>query len=236
MQRRVDSDEQVLRRARDYPYDRPEGAYLFDIATGSIGPLDQVEHLGARLVAGRIAVLAVGSNASPRQLARKFTPDRSSGVIPVIRATLADHDVVHAAQMASYGAVPATLASSPGTLVQVHVTLLDDRQRSRMDRTEGVPHAYVIDRIDPALVECAPPFDGPVIAYGAAKGPLLRDGEPVALAAIHAERRRCPAVTQTEMLDSIAAALGTTGDEMVLAAVQDPDVRARVNALLASWR
>jgi len=59
------------------------------------------------LLAGNfVPVLAVGSNGSPQQLARKFPPAKfPNGVlIPVVRAVLEDFDVVYAPLLAAYGA------------------------------------------------------------------------------------------------------------------------------------
>lgn len=54
-----------------------------------------------------VPVLAIGSNGSPQQLARKFPASRfPDGVlIPVVRAVLEDFDVVYAPLLAAYGAV-----------------------------------------------------------------------------------------------------------------------------------
>lgn len=50
-------------------------------------------------------VLAVGSNAAPVQLARKFPPSTfpDGVVIPVLRCVLPDFDVVYAPLISSYG-------------------------------------------------------------------------------------------------------------------------------------
>lgn len=50
-------------------------------------------------------VLAVGSNAAPAQLARKFPSKRfpDGVVIPILRCVLPDFDVVYAPLISSYG-------------------------------------------------------------------------------------------------------------------------------------
>ena len=50
-------------------------------------------------------VLAVGSNAAPAQLARKFPAELfpNGVVIPVLRCVLPDFDVVYAPLISSYG-------------------------------------------------------------------------------------------------------------------------------------
>ena len=50
------------------------------------------------------AVLGIGSNGSPEQLARKFPPSKfPQAVIPAVRCALQDFDVVYAPLIASYG-------------------------------------------------------------------------------------------------------------------------------------
>lgn len=55
-------------------------------------------------------VLAVGSNAAPAQLARKFPADLfpDGVVIPVLRCVLPDFDVVYAPLISSYGSCTGT--------------------------------------------------------------------------------------------------------------------------------
>jgi len=50
-------------------------------------------------------VLAIGSNAGPEQLARKFPPEMfpAGVVVPAVRAVLEDFDVVYAPLISSYG-------------------------------------------------------------------------------------------------------------------------------------
>lgn len=55
-------------------------------------------------------VLAVGSNAAPAQLARKFPAELfpDGVVIPVLRCVLPDFDVVYAPLISSYGSYTGT--------------------------------------------------------------------------------------------------------------------------------
>ena len=57
-------------------------------------------------------VLAVGSNAAPAQLARKFPAEQfpDGVVIPVLRCVLPDFDVVYAPLISSYGSCTGALA------------------------------------------------------------------------------------------------------------------------------
>lgn len=73
------------------------------------------------------AVLAIGSNGSPEQLARKFQQSRFPGrvLIPVVRAVLEDFDVVYAPLIAAYGSCPGNnlIPSSPELHVGVHTSI-----------------------------------------------------------------------------------------------------------------
>ncbi len=61
-----------------------------------------------------VPVLAVGSNGSPQQLARKFPASKfPAGVlVPVVRAVLEDFDVVYAPLFAAYGSCAGALLLS----------------------------------------------------------------------------------------------------------------------------
>ena len=85
-------------RATDYPYVAPEGAFV--LKGGRLAALDD-----PALLAGRTAVLSVGSNRAPVQLRRKFGDD---AIVPVTPAILHDCDIVHAATVSYYGAVSCT--------------------------------------------------------------------------------------------------------------------------------
>lgn len=117
-----------IRHACAYPFARPASSYLF--ADGGMQPLS------IRSMAGRIPVLASGSNASPARLAAKFGSDH--GCIPVIRAVLHDFVVVFAGHFTSYGAIPATLARHHGARTMIWVTWLTHDQLAIMHRSEGV--------------------------------------------------------------------------------------------------
>ena len=63
-------------------------------------------------------MLAIGSNAAPSQLERKFGGavsgwPRLPAVVPCARLALAHHDVVYCPLISSYGSVPATLEVCP---------------------------------------------------------------------------------------------------------------------------
>ena len=66
----TDEKEALLNRARDYPYWAPSQSYVWD---PDDDPRD-LQPFDPELTEGRWPVLAVGSNRSPEQLARKKTP------------------------------------------------------------------------------------------------------------------------------------------------------------------
>jgi hypothetical protein len=123
-------DDQVQHRARNYPYERATHSFVYDC--GDITHLP--EDLDA-LIEGRHPVLAFGSNAAPEQLRRKYR-DQTNARFAVTRATLQGYDVVYSAHLTSYGAVPATLAPSPGAVLETWTTWLDEDQLAHMHTTE----------------------------------------------------------------------------------------------------
>src|SRR3546814_11284374 len=92
--------------------------------------------------------------------------------VPVTRLRAHDVDVAYAAHVAGYGAVPATLAASPGTTAELWITWLDDTALARMDATEAVGVNY--DRVTVALCWAAagPRAPAPALPYAARRGLL----------------------------------------------------------------
>lgn len=193
-----------LARALGYPYPAHHGDFLF--RSGATLPLAPDMALD-----GLTPVIAVGSNRAPAQLARKFAD--LDVAVPVTRLTARNVDVVHAAHMAGYGAVPATLAASPGTLVELWITWLDEPALTRMDATEAVGVNY--DRVTVSLdwTETGPRAPKRALMYAARRGLLRIDDGPVALAAVPAEARRHPEMTQEQILRRLHATRGTGGFE-----------------------
>ena len=113
-------------------------------------------------------VLAIGSNAGPSQLARKFPRESfPAAAVPVLRAMLRGHDVCYAPLISSYGSVTATLheveeevepsssssssssskskSTTNTTSVEVWVTFLTPDLLRRMHETEA---CYDLQRLD----------------------------------------------------------------------------------------
>jgi hypothetical protein len=178
-------------RAADYPFPAPLERYVFaDI--GEPPPFS---------IEGRVPVLALGSNASPLQLRRKFA-DRK-GHIPVSRAVLFDHVVVYSAHFTRYGSLPATLHRHPGAIAFVALTWLDAEQLRTMHDSESVGVNY--DYVEFADIRLEHDGDGiaaslPVGAYVSRYGPLQHGGRPIRLAETASSGCPLPALTQPAAL------------------------------------
>lgn len=225
------TQQEQLERALSYPYDIPARSYRFDPSTGSASFPAEEELLAE--VAGRTAVLAVGSNGSVSALGRKFPPEGGYAPIPLLRTVVRDHDSAYVAIISRYGSLPATLISSPGTRATMHITFLDDEQLEQMHVTESVPVTYEVVEVVTGSIEA--PWAGaigPVLAYEAVVGPVQHRGGAIALADIPAEGRLLPAMTEPEVLAVVAGRLGQTVEELVFGVIGDAEHKARVNELL----
>lgn len=87
-------------------------------------------------LAGRHPVVAVGSNAAPAQLARKFFGAGVSGFVPVVRAVVSGLRVVPSAHLNRHGYVPSAPHFNSAASASVFVTYLTSEQLVRLDATE----------------------------------------------------------------------------------------------------
>ena len=238
-----------------YPFARPSGSFLF--VDGDALPLlslaesledAEIEIDGRPAPAGgllrqrgiaapaplarRTPVLAYGANAAPERLRRKYAP-LGPAVFPVLRARLHGFDIVHAAHISSYGAVPATIERSPGTVCEIAVTCLDARQLARMHETEFSRRTYRFGLLVRVRLEAdlLPPMDA-VSSYVGGHGHIAApdgapDGEPFALAAIDASGRRFRALSQADLQRTIQTMLDAPGplDAFIQEAIDDEAVR-----------
>lgn len=247
----MSTNETRLARAKRYPYGAPPWPYLFAGGrawrlVGNGGPLAEagvrieggrviaaaalLRDLGAEGAAGmgaRVAVIAHGSNAAPETLARKFAGlAPADAVIPVLRARLLDHDVVYAAHFSSYGAIPSTLAASPGTMTEVAVTLLDPDQLARMHASEMSAENYLYGRLAEGIIR-VPGVGARVFAYLTRFGALSLAGAPLALATRRACGRRFAAAAKPAVLglarDHLAP--GQRLDRFILETIADAGLR-----------
>jgi hypothetical protein len=234
------SDMDLVARATTYPYLIPDASYLFEDGGWRVAEIDEA------MTAGRIPVIACGSNRSPEQLARKFADFAEKNIpvtIPVQRAWLEDFDVVYAAHITGYGSVAANLQHVPGTRVEVSITWLADDMMERMHATEGLGHNYHYARFHGLALHLEGGGVRPeAFAYVYDKGSLRQDetadhqlgGEHAALAEIRAENRQDHHMTQPEALALVQARVGHKGDlkDFISQVVADRDLRDRHEQLL----
>ena len=126
------------------PADAPEPGAVLVEADGDRLSLDRwLQQAGSPPIAARIPVLAVGSNAYPRQLADKFhdhpLPDDA---VPVLACTLTDLRLVFCAHLAQHGYIPVTLRQAPGHTTHTWLQWLTAEQLETMAKTEG-PYALL---------------------------------------------------------------------------------------------
>lgn len=215
-------ENDTLQRAFGYPYPAHSNDFLFE--DGQARPLT-VDHP----LDGLTPVIAVGSNRAPVQLARKFAGMKVC--VPVTRLQARDVDVVHSAHIAGYGSVPATLAASPGTTVELWITWLDATALARMDETEAVGVNY--DRLTVSLdwTESGPRAPARALMYAGRRGLLRLDDSLVALAAIPAQARRFPAMSQEQLLRRLHAGHGSDRFEDWIGGLIGPAGQTGRNAL-----
>lgn len=174
----------ILKRALTYPYAAPERSYLYRQGRAMELPEDFDG-------SGRAPLLSYGANAAPEALALKLA-SLPGEPLPVVRSELRDFDVVYSAHVSPYGAVPATLLESPGTIAPVFVLHPTAEQRALLTATE----------LNYDLVEVSG-----VAAYRSKHGCLELDGSPVALAAVRSRNRTLPELDEVAVLERVRAQL-----------------------------
>ncbi len=209
---------EAVRHAKRYPFDRPDGPYLF--VAGEARPLDD---LG--LLAGRLAVIASGSNGAPGRLRQKFGVAPDQPPIPVTRARLDGFSVAYSAHFATYGSIPATLHCEPARIAEVAITWLTPAQCAAMHATEAIGVNYGCYRL--AGLELAHHHGGTASeahAYLSLHGALHLDGVPARLADL----------AQPAVLERARALIAPTMalDPFIAEIIADPSVRERRKAEL----
>lgn len=248
--------------ALTYPYERLPGSYLF--VDGGIYPYlsfgqhllddstvrlpsgkaiavrDLLNELGlaAEITKPQRAVIGYGSNPAPAQLSRKFAQHLidEPAVIPVIKGQLKDFDIVWTPVFVGYGALPATIAPSPGTTVEIWVTWLDAAEFKRMDATEDAGSLYAVAELPAENYS----FDGPqpddLDFYFSCAGALTINGEALAVASVPATGRRFRGVDESGAIEAVLPTLSWTDSilELVTANLRDPAVRSAHNEIIKS--
>lgn len=150
-------------------------------------------------LAGRVPVVAVGSNAAPSQLRHKWwaAGDPAGLCIPQLWATIPDFAAVYAPFAAPYGSIPATAARGH-TPAHLPVQLLDATQLAGLDATE-YPHYKRVWVPGTVTLGTGHTLTG-VYAYVAHAGCLAgSSGDPIGVAA----EKQPTGLTQTELLDTL---------------------------------
>ena len=236
-------DAAALERALGYPWARPPGSYRLADAG-----VDLLEDMGAgereRVLArftsgssGRSPLLAIGSNAAPETLGRKFAhfPEEEDRAVLALTGRLHDFDVGPSAHLALYGSMPATLLPSPGTAVCTTVLWVTPAQFTQLAWSE-LNYRLGKLRTRFEVDEGEGRFDE-VLVFVSRFGTFRVDERPVALAAIEADGRTVEALTQERLLNAAAAlALGpAAGAETLVRAIFEdtsaiaPKIAATVN-------
>jgi len=214
----------VLERAMGYPYEVPSHPFV-QLGHGTLDPADVDVDWRERL-----PLLAYGSNAAPRALAHKLA--LSDDPVLVVPASLRDFDIVYSAHISPYGAVPATLQHSPGTVAKVHVVHVTPDQLVLVSATEPNYEPTVLEGIDCRLDGAGPVTE--LSAYMSRHGCLLIDGSEVALAAVQANGRRFAELSEPQVLEYVRARAcpAESLETFVLGNVTDPDLAGTRSALL----
>ncbi len=220
-------EEALFTHAIGYPWARPSGSYL--LAGGEIlllGDLtaeerDRVIDRYASAEGDRLPVLAIGSNAAPEVLERKFAhfPDEEDRAVLALTGSLRDFDVGAAAQPTLYGAMPATLFPSPGTAVRATVLWVTPAQFTQLTWSElnyrlgKLRTRFEVDQSETCFDE--------VLVFVSRFGAFCVNERPVALDAVPASGRTADALTQEQLLDAAAAlAIGPGANaEMLVRAI-----------------
>jgi hypothetical protein len=210
-----------------YPWARPEGSYqLTSAGIGLLAGLEEADMDGvlARFTspdAGRRPVLAIGSNAAPETLERKFAhfPDEDDRAVLALTGRLHDFDVGVAAQPTMYGSMPATLFPSPGTEVCATVLWVTPTQFTQLAWSE---FSYWLGKLQTRFdVDGGATGFDEVLVFVSRFGAFCVEERPVALAAIPAAGRTAEALSQEQLLDAAAMlAIGPEADaEMLVRAI-----------------
>jgi hypothetical protein len=213
-----------------YPWERPIGSYLLaDDRTELLSALRRgecertIERFSAP-DAGRVPLLAIGSNAAPETLQRKFAhfEDEAHRTLLAVTGRLHEFDVGFSAQPALYGAMPATIFPSAGTAVVTTLLWVTPTQFTQLTWSEL---SYRLGRLRTRFeVDHADERFDEVLVFVSRWGAFCVDGAPVALAAVPADARSALALTQRQALDRVAAlalAPGATAETLVRAVFDD---------------
>jgi hypothetical protein len=234
---RREFDPEAFEHALGYPWERPAGSYVLagdDVQLlRDLAPVRR-ESTVVAFTEDRHPIVSFGANASPSRLSMKFRhfPREMDREVLVLTGELHDLDVGVVPSVPLLGYMPGSLFASPGTAVRAAVVWVTPTQVEQLAWSEMT---YRLGRLEDARFEAheADLEIDDVFAFVARLGAFCIDGAPVALAAVPAERRTAPALTQTELLDVVAGlVLGpdARAEDLARAACDDlPEVMARAS-------
>ena len=208
-----------IERAFTYPYDAPDGSYLF--ANGRAEGYRPPSAMAER----RFPVIGYGSNRAPAQLVRKYPG--ADEQIPIEAAWLDNFDVVYSARLAGYGSIPATVAACPGCRSPVKISWLSAAQLPTMHASEGIGVAYDFGVLEVPVVGEHSGLLPRAFIYVNRTGALAPAGEPVPLAEIASQGRRWRSLGQQDMQAELATHLspGSSAEAFVQASLGDRQLR-----------
>lgn len=216
------SPGELLAQAAAYPFPAPLQSF---VQVGShIHDLPDTPDL-----VGRRPLLAYGANASPQILAGKLAA-LPPEPLPVLRAGLAEFDIVYSAHLSVHGAVPSTLQRSPGTIAPVYVAYPTAEQEEAIVATE--PN-YELAQLELEVRTEEGEELSVLDAFVSRHGCLSLDGGEVAVAAIESVERRFPSMGEIEVLERVRAILAPELDlERFVESSLDPGLAAARTAVL----
>jgi hypothetical protein len=157
-----------LEEPLSYPGERPRAPFLLqgDVVSALPPEFD---------LAGRRAVLAIGSNACPAQLAEKFRERDCSDVVPGLIVDVDALVVRPSAHFSRSGYWPFAPARLDGATGEFVLTPLDDDQVAVLDRTEPNYERVALDPTVHRVGLGRAPYDGNVEVYVSHHG-VVDDG------------------------------------------------------------
>ncbi|RAY16132.1 hypothetical protein DPM19_04195 [Actinomadura craniellae] len=201
------------------------------VGTGGDVPLDEfLARAGGAPIGARYPVLAVGSNASPAQLHRKFARAGVRPLVPITAVRVSGVIAGVSAHVNRAGYVPATPVAVPGEVSDLHLIWPDDAALAVLDATEPNYHRVRLPARHPVRLPGGSPDvprcwvyasrHGCVVERGSGRPRRLTD-QPSLIAALLAD------------LPELAAAVGAAPESFV-AAVDDRVFGDRVRRSLAA--
>lgn len=187
----------ILRRALAYPYATPERSYVYRDGEAHELPPDGPD------LTDRTPLLSYGANSAPEALAWKLA-SLPGQELPVLRAELGGFEVVYSAHVSPYGAVPATLVESPGTVAPVFILHPTPEQHALLTASE--PNYNLVELPVPLAMRTET-ATRQMEGYRSRHGPLELDGSPVALTAIKSSGRTLPELDEPAILERVRTRL-----------------------------